>query len=194
MLWTETKISGRKAATAEYSGKRLYISENARGFEAWVDSIRLGVFATDEQARKATVASAAGAKVVAPKPECRPIQRDSNSRKFVMTVGDAVLPAEPVIMTTEQRLAHPDIEMPTADDLTEAALVTALEGAGEITVKPTHIEISLPPVGYCTCGTKLGRSGRCPALCTPVTDAAPYTGPYKVGKTHTARLGAPVSW
>lgn len=44
-------------------------------------------------------------------------------------------------------------------------------------------------------GAKLGRSGRCPALCEPATGEPPvYDGPRFVGKTHTARLGAPVTW
>jgi hypothetical protein len=45
----------------------------------------------------------------------------------------------------------------------------------------------------CKCGAPLGRSGKCPALCEPVPQPAPkYDGPAVVGRSHTARLAAPV--
>lgn len=43
------------------------------------------------------------------------------------------------------------------------------------------------------CGARLGRSGKCPALCEPIPENPPkYTGPERVGRTHLGRLGAPV--
>lgn len=178
MIWTHTTINGRACSAADCNGKRLYVSQqypDRLRFEAWVDSFRIGVFASAEAARKGCIASSAGVKVVAPKPVCAPIARgfvmatSSDTRKF----DSRKYAAEPIIASTVECLAHPGIEMPSIEKLVAAPM---------------------PPIGYCKCGTKLGRSGRCPALCTPVTNAAPYTGPRTVGKTHTARLGAPVSW
>jgi hypothetical protein len=52
------------------------------------------------------------------------------------------------------------------------------------TIKPWH----------CKCGARLGRSGKCPALCEPVPEPPPrYTGPKVVGHTHLGRIGAPVN-
>lgn len=47
--------------------------------------------------------------------------------------------------------------------------------------------------GLCKCGARLGRTGKCPALCEPVPEPTPkYTGPLVVGGTHLGRLARPV--
>ncbi|UGY15150.1 hypothetical protein HAP48_0042600 [Bradyrhizobium septentrionale] len=52
----------------------------------------------------------------------------------------------------------------------------------------------LKAAGRCSnCSAPLGRHGKCPALCEPVENPEPYRGPTKVGRTHMARLAAPVA-
>jgi hypothetical protein len=39
------------------------------------------------------------------------------------------------------------------------------------------------------CGVRLGRSGKCPALCEPVEQPAPkYTGAPMIGRTHLGNI------
>jgi hypothetical protein len=46
---------------------------------------------------------------------------------------------------------------------------------------------------HCKCCAKLGRNGKCPALCEPVTEPAPkYHRPAVVGLTHLGRLAGAV--
>lgn len=46
---------------------------------------------------------------------------------------------------------------------------------------------------YCRCGARLGRRGKCPALCEPVPLPQPaYIGPLVVGRTHIGRLAQPI--
>jgi hypothetical protein len=43
------------------------------------------------------------------------------------------------------------------------------------------------------CGATLGRTGKCPALCTPVPAPLPhYRGAAVIGRSHVGRLAAPV--
>ena len=47
--------------------------------------------------------------------------------------------------------------------------------------------MEMPPL--CKCGTRLGRTGKCPALCEPVEVPPPkYTGPAVIGGTHLGNL------
>jgi hypothetical protein len=49
--------------------------------------------------------------------------------------------------------------------------------------------IAQPTDDRCKCGAKLGRNGKCPAICEPVTEPAPeYRGPTVVGLTHIGRM------
>lgn len=48
-------------------------------------------------------------------------------------------------------------------------------------------DLSVPP--FCKCGTRLGRSGKCPALCEPAEQPSPkYIGPAVVGGTHIGNI------
>jgi hypothetical protein len=179
-FWIDTEIGGKKCASAEYAGKRLYVSQSFVGFYAWVDQYKVGLFHTLNSAKNAAIASASGVAVVAPKPVTRPLPK-SSPFKFV---GD---PAAGIV-----------VAMPAPKSTSPTNINGGLAQSSVFQHPAPHsdmmVETAPPAEGLCKCGTRLGRSGKCPALCESVPDDPPiYTGPERVGRTHLARLAAPVA-
>jgi hypothetical protein len=146
--WTDIEVCGKRAAFWDIGTKRLYVCEKAGAFEAWDGNRKVGVYVNLDDAK----AAAEGRRVA--KPEPKPIRKFS-SFKFVMD-EPKVKPAEPVERSFE--------ELPKSSPYKFVAPETAAP-AKPLTVPSIYKEIGS---GFCSCGTKLGRRGKCPALCEAV--------------------------
>ncbi|SHG90511.1 hypothetical protein [Bradyrhizobium erythrophlei] len=169
MIWKHIEIGGKRAAFCDSGKGRLYVCERPGAVAAWVRGAFVGHFASVDDAKAEAARRAAGHPPAPPKP--RP--------EFKRVVR-----AEPVV----EPLRVPDV----FKDITPPPIKEAAAPLGPPVFRPAN---AFPISSLCKCGAKLGRSGKCPALCEPVTGEPPvYDGPRFVGKTHTARLGAPVTW
>ncbi|WP_439398654.1 hypothetical protein ACRQ5Q_14985 [Bradyrhizobium sp. PMVTL-01] len=216
--WRDIKVDGKPACFVDIDSKRLYINQRNDGaFCAFVDGRQIGQhYATVSAAQAAALreigvkpppdplrfsTAQAAKRIDADAPLAR-LEADGTTITFLSGDADAAPPAEvlpsgrkkPVREETAAQLAA----FPIADMSKPATIVNDLGQTYQFAQSAPHsetvVDLSVQS-GHCSCGTKLGRSGRCPALCTPVEkDPPPYTGPRLVGRTHTARLGAPVSW
>lgn len=189
--WRDIKVDGKPASFVDIEGKRLYISQrNDEAFSAFVDGEKVGLHYPTVSAAQAAALTAIGIKPPPDPFRYSPTQRESSAPR-------------PRIDKREELLKmYPIADM--SDPVKVVAVPVELEPPLPSEPKPEpprieHFELSvmahMAMAGLCTCGVRLGRSGKCPALCQPIEKDPPlYTGPTKVGRTHTARLGAPVSW
>jgi hypothetical protein len=185
LAWTDIDIRGKKASFCDAGGKRLYVSERFGQIEAWIGSELVDHFECIADAKAEASRRAAGHPPMPPKPraEYRPRSYPKpNPVKFV---------AKPAAKRAHKAKV---VEAPVEARVEPVLPTMVPEGYTDITPPRADIE---RVTGHCrNCAAKLGRSGKCPALCEPVPEeeVRPYDGPRFVGKTHTAKLGAPVSW
>lgn len=172
IVWGHRKINGKLTSSCDAGKHRLYVCERFGGMEAWVDSVKIGNFAS-MNAAKAAAERAVGLRVA------RPVI----ARQSAGTLSDKLQPTARAYVTDNP---------PPVADLSKPATIEI-----PVQVKPVHFKATTPDQvaleGHCKCGARLGRSGQCPALCEPVPAPPPvYTGPLKVGRTHIGRMAQPV--
>ena len=59
IIWNEAEIGGRKCASIHFEQKRLYVVERFGKVDAWIDGVRVGVYADLREAKEAVLKSAA---------------------------------------------------------------------------------------------------------------------------------------
>jgi hypothetical protein len=62
IIWNEAEIGGRKCASVHLEQKRLYVVERFGKVDAWIDGVRVGVYADLHEAKEAVL------KIPRPKP------------------------------------------------------------------------------------------------------------------------------
>jgi hypothetical protein len=62
IIWNEAEIGGRKCASIHLEQKRLYVVERFGKVDAWIDGVRVGVYADLHEAKEAVL------KIRRPKP------------------------------------------------------------------------------------------------------------------------------
>jgi hypothetical protein len=179
MIWKHITIGARRAAFRDTGKGRLYVTERFGVFEAWVAGHKIGNY-VDLDAAKAAAARRVG---------------EHPPKLNLPPVAVAVVAKRPPPPATYIKL-DTVVTAPPAE-LINGGLSQTYQFREPAPHSEMQVDLTVPPIrpGQCKCGARLGRSGKCPALCEPVTGEPPvYDGPRFVGKTHTARLGAPVTW
>lgn len=168
IVWGHRKINGKLTSSCDAGKHRLYVCERFGGMEAWVDSVKIGNFAS-MNAAKAAAERAVGLRVA------RPVI----ARQSAGTLSDKLQPTARAYVTDNP---------PPVADLSKPPAVAFVKP------EPRVITTAAPIMaGHCKCGARLGRSGQCPALCEPVPAPLPkYDGPKLVGRTHIGRMAQPV--
>ncbi|WP_024517044.1 hypothetical protein [Bradyrhizobium sp. Tv2a-2] len=195
MKWNDIKIDGNPASFLNYENARLYVCERSGRVEAWVDGDKVGNFETIDEA-KARACLKVGIPVEIPRSVAKPKKQLAPPPKVkckakVETVRDTPKGrrfGDPIVkrFEHEKKLKR----FPIANMSEPPALVVAVAPEPMPAPEPIY-----RMAGYCACGVRLGRMGKCPALCTPVAEEPPqYRGPMVVGRSHIGRIGAPVSW
>lgn len=213
--WRDIKVDGKPACFIDIDGKRLYINQRNDGaFSAFVDGQKVGLHYPTLSAAQAAALTVIGINPPpdpfrfsptqpAPAAPTLPASVETGTITFengsqIHFTEEAVerLPSgrkKPLREETVTKLAA----FPIADlsaPVESVQLRDPDDAPRAVVIAMQALAPSVPGL-TCGCGAKLGRSGRCPALCTPVErDPPAYTGPLKVGRSHTARLGAPVSF
>ena len=206
MTWTNVEIGGKRAAFCDSGEIRLYVCERFGATEAWAGSDKVGNFDNIEAAKAAAerkVGLRLPEPVVKATPKKRPslpsISQDDIERQIERQIErenaqrEAVIATPPVAKPKLNSFKYVAERAPVADLIGESLAPTEVKSAS--VEAPVAAGPAAPIDGHCKCGAKLGRSGKCPALCEPVPEPPPkYTGPERIGFTHIGRLAAPVTW
>lgn len=189
VVWKTVKINGNPAHFVDFNDQRLYVYEKPTTIEGWVNSEKVGNFATVKIAKEAAEVRAGVPQPVVeiePEPTKPRKQRDAGTYVHGDPTRYAIKAPPPKPRVKAQDVA---LERYPIADLSKPPVIEQRPAVEA----PAVVVFAEPEPGRCKCGARLGRSGKCPALCTPVETPAPaYKGPAIVGRTHTGRLGAPV--
>jgi hypothetical protein len=55
IIWNEAEIGGRKCASIHFEQRRLYVVERFGKVDAWIDGVRVGVYADFHEAKEAVL-------------------------------------------------------------------------------------------------------------------------------------------
>lgn len=212
--WRVTIIGVNRCHIADAGDRRLYVKERPSTIEAWVDSVKIGNFANVLLAKLGCEKHIGRAVHKSVKPSARAIQaarraavKRSARRAAALLIPDpreVGPPRKMIVGKIEGRKPPVRVEdevklhkFPIADLAQPPVEPMQLINGGlaqcEAFIRPQPHATMQVDTRFCKCGTRLGRSGKCPALCTPVPQPAPaYRGPMVVGRTHSGRIGAPV--
>ena len=154
MIWTDIEVCGRKAAFCDFNGRRLYVCEKAGVVEAWDGTRTAGIYGSIYEAKRAAEGR--------PLPKIKSSATPRGPLKYTVPVKRAV-PVRPRIDAREELLKR----YPVADLSVPVEVAPVIEfKARDLNVGRLFVNsIELAAPGICACGTRLGRRGKCPALC-----------------------------
>lgn len=222
LIWRDVSIDGARSLFANHGEGRVYVRERPGRVEAWHDAKKLGNFASIElgqQACEKHLGVVTPPADVTPKPKpkklARPGPREAKCDPFRFAAKAEQKPAsgfnvaqDPFLTgvpraylraSADIRNYKPPVRIEEERKLLAYPIADLSQLPDTIEERPFDHMISAPAAkplaagpDYCGCGAKLGRSGQCPALCTPITEPPVYVDRGPVGSTHIGRMSAPV--